>query len=81
MDSNFEIRGNFDFNWVSEETSRTNAIFFIAEKRGAEVNHRLLGGYFAEPNVLQFGTEIDVATFEEFEPFEGKNLFSSPTLN
>lgn len=33
----------------------------------SDLNQRLPEGYFAEPNV-QFGTEIDVATFEESEP-------------
>ncbi|MCP4695647.1 MAG: DUF4058 domain-containing protein, partial [Gammaproteobacteria bacterium] len=33
----------------------------------SDLNHRLPEGYFAEPNV-QFGIEIDVATFEEFSP-------------
>ncbi len=33
----------------------------------ADLNHRLPEGYFAEPNV-QFGIEIDVATFEENLP-------------
>ncbi len=33
----------------------------------ADLNHRLPEGYFAEPNV-QFGIEIDVATFEECSP-------------
>ncbi|MEN8219958.1 MAG: hypothetical protein ABFS56_27140 [Pseudomonadota bacterium] len=32
----------------------------------SDLNHRLPYGYFAEPNV-QFGIEIDVATFEEGE--------------
>lgn len=31
----------------------------------SDLNQRLPEGYFAEPNV-QFGIEIDVATFEEF---------------
>lgn len=35
----------------------------------ADLNHQLPEGYFAEPNV-QFGIEIDVATFKEVEPFE-----------
>jgi hypothetical protein len=33
----------------------------------SDLNQRLPGGYFAEANV-QFGIEIDVATFEEAEP-------------
>lgn len=33
----------------------------------SDLNRRLPEGYFAEPNV-QFGIEIDVATFEEYAP-------------
>lgn len=33
----------------------------------SDLNRRLPEGYFAEPNV-QFGIEIDVATFEEYTP-------------
>jgi hypothetical protein len=42
----------------------------------SDLNHRLPEGYFAEPNV-QFGIEIDVATFEEFESSEKKNQLTS----
>lgn len=38
----------------------------------SDLNHKLPEGYFAEPNV-QFGIEIDVATFGEVEPFEMNN--------
>lgn len=38
----------------------------------SDLNHKLPEGYFAEPNV-QFGIEIDVATFEEIKPFERNN--------
>lgn len=34
----------------------------------ADLNHRLPEGYFAEPNV-QFGIEIDIATFEEEDSY------------
>jgi hypothetical protein len=48
----------------------------------ADLNRRLPKGYFAEPNV-QFGFEIDVATFEEppavLEPPESYEVTSSPT--
>jgi len=39
----------------------------------ADLNHRLPEGYFAEPNV-QFGIEIDIATFEE----DAQHFPSSP---
>jgi len=39
----------------------------------SDLNHRLPEGYFAEPNV-QFGIEIDVATFEEFLSSEADYL-------
>ncbi len=46
----------------------------------SDLNHRLPEGYFAEPNV-QFGIEIDVATFEELESFEDKNNNTSNRFN
>src|SRR4030081_1020341 len=46
----------------------------------SDLNARLPEGYFAEPNV-QFGIEIDVATFDEFAPphaGNGADLWSPP---
>lgn len=45
----------------------------------SDLNRKLPEGYFAEPNV-QFGIEIDVATFEEAETKNlGKNVAQFPT--
>jgi len=46
----------------------------------ADLNHRLPEGYFAEPNV-QFGIEIDVATFEESELEDEKNFQPAKTCH
>ena len=45
----------------------------------AALNQQLPAGYFAEPNV-QFGIEIDVATFEEVKASGAEeNVVSLPT--
>ena len=43
------------------------ALYGLCREFVDNLNRRLPEGYFAEPN-LQFGIEIDVATFEEAEP-------------
>src|ERR1700682_6675694 len=45
----------------------------------AEMNQKLPPGYLAEANV-QFGIEIDVATFDESPPVNGKGIASDGTV-